>query len=561
MLIDVGGAQSERHKWVHAFKNVSAIIFVAASDDYDEVCPEDPTLTKMQASIELFTEVFHSNWTGNVPILLFLSKIDSLPEKLKRNSLAVSFPGYIPYAEKHLEKLAHNAEMMNQIRALVKDVEVEQRRKKPGSTQHQGKAVTTRALYASDTNNRGELSLTEPVKATHADAIATRSAQDDSYCALQRLESGKQATDSHGQAHHSSGERSASEYDNSTHRDRSQSGSSRSLNTWEANVEVDADWPDHRGRSHVDDPSSMPQDAGDDAASETMSVASSGMSDSRDDASSIYQLFTSVQDETASAISGRTFIIRPQVFQKLLTDESIPEEHRRLLQQRFQQQATGQGSAIFDLKQANARKVETTEQDDSSEGNLSPVYEDETKDTQHDHATTSPLGSSADGGTDSGARTKLPQPGQDALQPSGASVFRATDSTKPHERQLPASGPFNLFESRDVDFQPNRTKTSEAQGSSDRAPSQIGVLPESMTLNSDAQNLSTESALDVKAQKRLLVKEVYAALSYIRERFWGKIKEESSALSSARKQSCCASLLDTEQVTVVATSLERLLSN
>ena len=36
-LIDVGGQRSQRRKWLHCFEHVSAIIFVVACSEYDQV--------------------------------------------------------------------------------------------------------------------------------------------------------------------------------------------------------------------------------------------------------------------------------------------------------------------------------------------------------------------------------------------------------------------------------------------------------------------------------------------------------------------------------------------
>ena len=36
-IFDCGGARNERRKWIHAFHNVTAVIFVAALSEYDQV--------------------------------------------------------------------------------------------------------------------------------------------------------------------------------------------------------------------------------------------------------------------------------------------------------------------------------------------------------------------------------------------------------------------------------------------------------------------------------------------------------------------------------------------
>lgn len=40
-LFDVGGQRSERKKWIHCFENVTAIVFMAAISEYDQVLVED----------------------------------------------------------------------------------------------------------------------------------------------------------------------------------------------------------------------------------------------------------------------------------------------------------------------------------------------------------------------------------------------------------------------------------------------------------------------------------------------------------------------------------------
>jgi hypothetical protein len=39
--LDVGGQRNERRKWIHCFDSVTALIFVAAISEYDQVLYED----------------------------------------------------------------------------------------------------------------------------------------------------------------------------------------------------------------------------------------------------------------------------------------------------------------------------------------------------------------------------------------------------------------------------------------------------------------------------------------------------------------------------------------
>jgi hypothetical protein len=40
----VGGQRSERKKWIHCFENVTAIVFLVAISEYDQVLVEDETV-------------------------------------------------------------------------------------------------------------------------------------------------------------------------------------------------------------------------------------------------------------------------------------------------------------------------------------------------------------------------------------------------------------------------------------------------------------------------------------------------------------------------------------
>lgn len=47
-MFDVGGQRSERKKWIHCFENVTAIVFLVAISEYDQVLVEDETVVCIQ---------------------------------------------------------------------------------------------------------------------------------------------------------------------------------------------------------------------------------------------------------------------------------------------------------------------------------------------------------------------------------------------------------------------------------------------------------------------------------------------------------------------------------
>ena len=83
-LFDVGGQRNERKKWIHAFDGVTAVIFVAALNEYDQVLYEDGRTQRMAESIKLFDEIANSQWFSKTSIILFLNKSDLFREKLFR---------------------------------------------------------------------------------------------------------------------------------------------------------------------------------------------------------------------------------------------------------------------------------------------------------------------------------------------------------------------------------------------------------------------------------------------------------------------------------------------
>lgn len=93
-VLDAGGQRSERKKWMHCFDGVTAVLFVLALSEYDQMLFEDERVNRMHESIVLFDSLCNSKWFANTPFILFLNKTDIFEKKLKKSPLTNYFPGY-----------------------------------------------------------------------------------------------------------------------------------------------------------------------------------------------------------------------------------------------------------------------------------------------------------------------------------------------------------------------------------------------------------------------------------------------------------------------------------
>ena len=83
-MVDVGGQRNERRKWIHCFSDMTALIFMTAVHEFDLMLTEDERVNRMHESLQLFDDLVNSAWFRDVPVLLFLNKIDLLRAKLER---------------------------------------------------------------------------------------------------------------------------------------------------------------------------------------------------------------------------------------------------------------------------------------------------------------------------------------------------------------------------------------------------------------------------------------------------------------------------------------------
>jgi len=93
-VFDVGGQRNERKKWIHCFENVTAVLFIAALSEYDQVLFEDQNTNRMVEALNLFDQICNSRWFSNTSIILFLNKRDLFAEKITKVPLKKLFPEY-----------------------------------------------------------------------------------------------------------------------------------------------------------------------------------------------------------------------------------------------------------------------------------------------------------------------------------------------------------------------------------------------------------------------------------------------------------------------------------
>merc|ERR1712130_101456 len=93
-LLDVGGQRNERKKWVRCFENVTAVLYVVALSEYDQLCYEDNETNRVLEALDLFEDITNSEWFAETPIILFLNKKDLLAEKIKTIPPQDFFPEY-----------------------------------------------------------------------------------------------------------------------------------------------------------------------------------------------------------------------------------------------------------------------------------------------------------------------------------------------------------------------------------------------------------------------------------------------------------------------------------
>lgn len=116
-LIDVGGQRNERKKWMHCFQDVTAIMFLVAISEYDQMLFEDESVNRIHESLTLFSEVINSAWFRKTHMILFLNKSDIFAQKIHYADLRFAFPDYAgkPDFEEAVQFIAQKFKELNKV--------------------------------------------------------------------------------------------------------------------------------------------------------------------------------------------------------------------------------------------------------------------------------------------------------------------------------------------------------------------------------------------------------------------------------------------------------------
>jgi hypothetical protein len=94
-MFDVGGQRSERKKWINCFDNVTAVLFVAAISEYDQVLFEEKTQNRVEEALALFGDIANCDYFERTAMILFLNKRDIFQQKVEEGvMLNKTFPEF-----------------------------------------------------------------------------------------------------------------------------------------------------------------------------------------------------------------------------------------------------------------------------------------------------------------------------------------------------------------------------------------------------------------------------------------------------------------------------------
>jgi len=120
-FLDVGGQRNERRKWIHCFEGVTAVIFVTAISEYDQLVYEEEKENRVQEAIRVFEDVCNAKHFKDTAMIMFLNKYDLFVKKIKSIPITGCFPDYKGdgNAEDVAEYIKHQFFLVNKTRKKI----------------------------------------------------------------------------------------------------------------------------------------------------------------------------------------------------------------------------------------------------------------------------------------------------------------------------------------------------------------------------------------------------------------------------------------------------------
>ncbi|XP_018330631.1 guanine nucleotide-binding protein G(o) subunit alpha isoform X4 [Agrilus planipennis] len=81
-MYDVGGQRSQRRKWIYCFDDVRTVIFVVSLSGYDMTLLEDPSVNRLEESLNLFGQIVNNPFFRDASFILLMNKFDLFREKI-----------------------------------------------------------------------------------------------------------------------------------------------------------------------------------------------------------------------------------------------------------------------------------------------------------------------------------------------------------------------------------------------------------------------------------------------------------------------------------------------
>lgn len=94
LFVDVGGQRTQRQKWFQCFDNVTSILFMASTSEFDQVILEDRTTNRLLESRNIFDTIVNHMIFSNISVILFLNKLDLLKKKIQKANISKYFPEF-----------------------------------------------------------------------------------------------------------------------------------------------------------------------------------------------------------------------------------------------------------------------------------------------------------------------------------------------------------------------------------------------------------------------------------------------------------------------------------